>query len=264
MAEDDFPDPSPAPETPEPGTEEPTPNVRAARPDGLADLEREISELLDAGPSSAAPIPTSSTPASPTAPPFSPPSSGRPRRGERRAAQEAELRAEVLRLRTALENLREEIVQHRSHLQGVHGTLERVSTALNGARTTDAPEARSAPLSAAPVFFLDEKGQGVASQAFFTLGKGGALERFLTEVIQGWETSGYPIHTKGGIEGFSLTLQGDPEGRGLRLLPSGMYLVRLGHEEMGRLDQLPPLVSSKALPRSGGFLARSSSADRKP
>lgn len=258
----------------EPSDPEPTDPSDAAVPDasagpplfvdGLDELEREIADLLNttalpeepaaSAPSFPDPLPSPPTrPLTPSLlrPPALPPSTPEPP-----TTRESQLLDEVLRLRGALEGLRAEVAQHRTHLEGVHGQLQKVHTTLEGIRPAAeaAPTGGHAPMSAAPVFLLDEKGQRVADQAFFTLGKGGALERFLTEVIQGWERSGYPIQARGGAEGFSLTLEGDPEGRGLRLLPSGMYLLRLGAEEMARLRKLPPLVSSRHLPRSGGFM----------
>jgi hypothetical protein len=229
--------------------------------DGLSELEAEIAELLSS---------TNVPPESEGPPPgflealsIAPPALATAPARDRTALEvplqpsndrETKLLDEVLRLRSALDGLRAEVAQHRTHLEGVHGQLERVHTTLAGIRPGPEGPSRSTPMSAAPVFILDEKGQRVADQAFFTLGKGGALEHFLTEIIQSWERSGYPILTKGGAEGFSLTLEGDPEGRGLRLLPSGMYLLRLGAEEMAQLRKLPPLVSSKVWPRSGGFM----------
>lgn len=254
---------------------------------GLEALELEILDLLhtpDDGPAGLAPVPHPPRPApSPEAP--RPPFVARedvwrgilPDRSP--SEYEQALRAEINRLRSSLETIRAEIAEHKTAVAGVNGQLERVHSVLNeirdsgtrkngisGARATvpatstplptAPPEDRGRPLSAAPVFFLDPQGKEVAHQAFFTLGKGGALEKFLTDVLLDWEGSGYPIEAKAGKEGFTLELQGDPEGRGLRLLPSGMYLLRLGEEEMRELKQLPPLVSSKVWPKSGGFMRK--------
>lgn len=225
-----------------------------------------------------APSPAPSLLPPPPGPPTSPVQEG-PHPRETTAPSETErlLRAEILRLHVALETIQRDVAAHRSAVAGVHGQLQQVHNVLSEMQVTNMinsirssgeragatraegaapPSATGTPrtLTAAPVFFLGPDGQRVHAQAFFTLGKGGALESFLTDVLQQWETSGYPIQAKGGVDGFSLTLMEDPEGRGLRLLPSGMYLMRLGHRELEALDHLPPLVSSKSWTRSGGFM----------
>ncbi len=234
------------------------------------------------GAPSPAPVPSPSPAPSLLPPPPGPPApplqeGPRPRGTTAPSETERLLRAEILQLHVALETIQRDVAAHRSAVAGVHGQLQQVHNVLSEMQVTNminnirtsgerASAARSEEvarppttgtprtLTAAPVFFLGPDGQRVHAQAFFTLGKGGALESFLTDVLQQWETSGYPIQAKGGVDGFSLTLLEDPEGRGLRLLPSGMYLMRLGHRELEALDQLPPLVSSKSWTRSGGFM----------
>lgn len=231
--------------------------------EGLEALEQEIIDLLNV-PSS--PFDAGPRPAMPTGPATAGRAPPTPEQVE------ASLRSDILKLSEALESIRRDIAEHRSAVAGVHGQLVQVHSVLRDLRSAGdrpapsppgraaqppEPAPRSRPLSAAPIFFLGPHGEKVEAQAFFTLGKGGALESFLTRVLRQWEDSGYALETKGGAEGFSVKLVGDPEGRSLQLLPSGMYLMHLGEQEIASLRQLPPLVSSKvAFPRSGGFMAR--------
>lgn len=168
------------------------------------------------------------------------------------------------------------MAQHGVAVADVHGEIEKVHSVLKEIRgapgsplevralptvgegpDTQVTQGRERALSAAPVFFLAPGGKGIHAQAFFTLGKGGALEAFLTKVLQDWEVSGYTTEAKGGVDGFSFRLLNDPEERSLRLLPSGMYLMQLGQKELQALEKLPPLISSKSWPKNGGFTHRS-------
>ncbi len=289
---------SDAPEEPGPDETEPTPpNSSEEYPSGMDELEREIAELLLAPVSPDLPGQVPETveapaPTSPPSPPFSPspapspirnplpnispgPSSPSPSALSQSDAERL-LRAEILRLRAVLDVIRRGVAEHRAAVADVHGEIDRMHSVLNEMRTAGEPRgaptegSRPSPppaggaktISAAPVFFMDPEGRSVQAQAFFTLGKGGALESFLTRVLNDWEGSGYPIETKGGVEGFSLVLLNDPEGRSLRLLPSGMYLMQLGRREIAELQRLPPLVSSKSLPKHGGLMRGLGSFER--
>jgi hypothetical protein len=247
----------------------------------LRELEREVQALLDdphAPPRPSLPVPT--MPAVARAQevwnfPIPPsPASGSA------AASERVLRDEVLKLRWALDHIRSQIAENRTVVAGVHGELRRVQDTLSELRPeapkAEAPPEREAPvadpipapppseaasppeespraLSAAPVFFLGADGETVATQAFFTLGKGGGLEGFLKDTLDQWRRSGFRLESEVGTEGITLTLRGDPEGRHLKVLPSGMYVLKLSISELSRLGSLPALVSSKEWARSGGF-----------
>ncbi len=196
------------------------------------------------------------------------------------AASERVLRDEVLKLRWALDHIRSQIAENRTVVAGVHGELRRVQDTLSEMRPeaplaeptrdrekdvalprADPPPSEVAPppeesprtLSAAPVFFLGADGETVATQAFFTLGRGGGLEGFLKDTLDQWKRSGFHLESEVGTEGITLSLRGDPEGRHLKVLPSGMYVLKLSVSELSHLGSLPALVSSKEWARSGGF-----------
>lgn len=251
----------------------PTPSLR--------ELEREVQALLDDPHAPLRPsLPVPSIPAVARAQevwnfPIPPsPASGSA------AASERVLRDEVLKLRWALDHIRSQIAENRTVVAGVHGELRRVQDTLSELRP-DAPMSEPAPereknpppsissppssetasppeespraLSAAPVFFLGADGETVATQAFFTLGKGGGLEGFLKDTLDQWKRSGFHLESEVGTEGITLSLRGDPEGRHLKVLPSGMYVLKLSVSELNRLGSLPALVSSKEWAKSGGF-----------
>ena len=96
-----------------------------------------------------------------------------------------------------------------------------------------------------PVAFLAADGRSIAKQAFFAVGKGEALEAFLSTLLAQWRGSKLPLVPSVGPEGFSMQLKGDPFRRSLRILPSGAIQIQLSAPELKEVADLPPLVSRK-------------------
>ncbi len=253
------------PEEPHPPREHPP-----ASP-ALQELEREVKEILEGLPEASRPsLPPPTTPAVARAQEiwnFSPPP---PPAADPYVSNERMLREEIVRLRWALDHIRAQIAENRpvaAPPKEAPRAPERPPEPTSApAVPEEAPPAdeisvglaSSAPrtLSAAPVFFLGADGETVATQAFFTLGKGGGLEGFLRDMLDHWRRSGFPLESDVGSEGITLRLRGDPEGRHLKVLPSGMYVLKLSISELHRLGSLPALVSSREWSKSGGFSAR--------
>ncbi len=109
--------------------------------------------------------------------------------------------------------------------------------------TPSTPHAASRVVASVPVGFLGPDGRTITKESFFAVGKGEALEQLLGNVLDRWRTTQRPL-VAGSLPGggFSLSLQGDPERRGLRILPTGVFLLRLAPAELASLGELPPLV----------------------
>ena len=109
--------------------------------------------------------------------------------------------------------------------------------------TPSSPHAASRVVASVPVGFLGPDGRTITKESFFAVGKGEALEQLLGNVLDRWRTTQRPM-VAGSLPGggFSLSLQGDPERRGLRILPTGVFLLRLAPAELASLGELPPLV----------------------
>ncbi len=109
--------------------------------------------------------------------------------------------------------------------------------------TPSTPHAASRVVASVPVGFLGPDGRTITKESFFAVGKGEALEELLGNVLDRWRTTQRPM-VAGSLPGggFSLSLQGDPERRGLRILPTGVFLLRLAPAELASLGELPPLV----------------------
>ena len=100
-----------------------------------------------------------------------------------------------------------------------------------------------------PVAFTSSDGRTVAKEALFALGKGEALETFLTSLLEVWRATGRPLVPLGGHDGdLTLALEGDPEQRSLRVLRTGAYVVRLSEHELGQVGTLPALVARNGKP----------------
>lgn len=143
-------------------------------------------------------------------------------------------KAEVVSLKNALDRqqsveqeLREELANLRSQLSGMQARLE-------------AATARFLP--AAPVAFLDTEGRSVARKAFYALGRGEGLDHYVSALLLSWRSLGKPLVPRWDPDGFSLTVEGDPEKRSLRVLSSGVYLIKLARDELAGIGDLPTLV----------------------
>ncbi len=170
--------------------------------------------------------------------------------GERPADHLSELtravelaRAETGSLRAALGLQQSVETDLRRELQETRSALKEAKARLN--------EASSKFLPAAPVAFLSPDGRTIARRAFYALGRGEALDGYLSELLAGWEREGRKIvPSYDPRTGITLTVEGDPDRRFLRVLTSGILLVHLNEEEMKAVGELPPLVRASNRSRS--------------
>ncbi|MDE1820052.1 MAG: hypothetical protein KGJ23_03995 [Euryarchaeota archaeon] len=143
-------------------------------------------------------------------------------------------RAEATSLRAALASQQNVETELRKELTEVRSALSLAQEKLGAAAGKFLP--------AVPVAFLSKDGKKIDRRAFYALGRGEALELFLSGLFADWTSGGLrlvPTFDRGTL---TLTLERDPEGRFLRLLPSGVFLVRLSAEELERVGVLPSLV----------------------
>lgn len=146
-------------------------------------------------------------------------------------------------------SLREALAQQHS----IETDLRRELTQEREARTaaqTRLTQASHRFVPAAPVAFLAADGRTIVRRAFYTLGRGEALEELLGGLFARWTASGASVVPSFDRGTVSLTASDDPQGRSVRLLSSGIVLVRLSAKELAELGELPPLVRSKHPPSS--------------
>ncbi len=177
-------------------------------------------------------------------------------------SQITQLQAEVEEARAASKRLRQEtegdaadLTRTREELESVRKQLEEekgraaAPEATSPAPAPAAPAPSPAPTSrvvpSVPVAFLAADGRSIAKQAFFAVGKGEALEAFLSTLLAQWRGTKLPLVPSVGPEGFSMQLKGDPFRRSLRILPSGTIQIQLSAPELKEVADLPPLVSRK-------------------
>ncbi|MDE2043740.1 MAG: hypothetical protein KGJ69_01240 [Thermoplasmata archaeon] len=166
---------------------------------------------------------------------------------EARSRAEAELEA----AKAEVARLTHDLSESRSHTARLQGELEAAHAAPPKPPASSEPSpaapAKSFPklLPSVPVLFLGSDGRSVAQQAFFAVGKGEALEAFLSTLLTQWKGSKLPLVATGGPEGLSVQLRGDPHRRSLRMLPSGALQLQLSPSELSELGKLPTLVSRK-------------------
>lgn len=191
---------------------------------------------------------------------------------EEAKAEVASLRDEVARLSQELDNSRQEMEAARSgasaspppgleeakaELEGLRGELGRLTSDLEKARrdldlaknagpASTAPSEGGKPIPAAPVAFLGTDGATIAQQSLFALGKGEALESFLSVLLRQWKAMPFPMTSVAASDGVVISLRGDPEKRSIRILPSGIYLIKLAPAELKSLGTIPKLVSKKS------------------
>jgi hypothetical protein len=159
------------------------------------------------------------------------------------ARRSAELaRAEANSLKGALDRQQGVEVELRREMGDLRGQISRLKLQLD--------EANARFLPAAPVAFLDAEGKAVARKAFYALGKGEALDAYLSDLLLAWKSAGGKLVASWDGDGFSLTLEGDPDRRGIRILSSGVYLVQLSEQERSALGNLPTLVRKRREPSS--------------
>lgn len=144
------------------------------------------------------------------------------------ARAEAEALKRGLARQQAIElELRRELADLRGQITQLQGRIEQ----LNG---------RFVP--AAPVAFLAADGKSVARKAFYALGRGEALESYLSALLATWKGTGRPLQATCDPDGVTVELEGDPDRRSIRHLCSGVYLIQLSPSELEHLAELPPLV----------------------
>ncbi|MDE1835274.1 MAG: hypothetical protein KGJ23_01520 [Euryarchaeota archaeon] len=131
--------------------------------------------------------------------------------------------------------------------------LEKEVAALRSApppgpeKTVRALPPSAGPVPCVPVGFLGPRSPSVVKEAYFALGKGEALERLLETTLRRWGSLPYPMVPTGGPnEPFSIVLRGDPQGRSIRVLHSGAFLLRLGEQELSEVGELPTLVRRRS------------------
>ena len=166
-------------------------------------------------------------------------------------------RAESGSLRAALGLQQSVETDLRRELQEVRSALQETKARLN--------EASSKFLPAAPVAFLSQDGRTIARRAFYALGRGEALDGYLSELLGRWEKEGRKIvPSYDPRTGITLTLEGDPDRRFLRVLTSGILLVHLNEEEMKAVGELPPLVRAANRSRASTTGAQEGGASGTP
>ncbi len=155
--------------------------------------------------------------------------------------------ADLARTREELESVRRQLEEEKGRAAAPDATSPALAPATPASAPT--PTATAAPTSrvvpSVPVAFLAADGRSIAKQAFFAVGKGEALEAFLSTLLAQWRGSKLPLVPSVGPEGFSMQLKGDPFRRSLRILPSGAIQIQLSAPELKEVADLPPLVSRK-------------------
>lgn len=218
----------------------------------LDDLLKELNEEgLEKPSSTAAPeVPVERT--SPTGEPPAPdPAASMSETPVHAAETSAPVSADVVELHRALDLANAEVGTIKAALLRQQRIETELRRELGEVRTKEqalrlqAEREGSRFLPAAPVAFLSSDGKMIVKKAFYALGRGEALESFLTALLAGWRASGGELEVHFDRDGFSLEVKNDPHGRSLRLLPSGVYLLRLSSFELAKLGDLPPLVRAQ-------------------
>lgn len=107
------------------------------------------------------------------------------------------------------------------------------------------PLAHGKPLCVVPVAFLRRDGTTVATEAFFTVGKGEALDQLFSSLLSQWRRLGLRLQVTVGREGFVMFPVGDPHHRSMRFTSSGAIFLTLSPRELAALGKLPPLVTRR-------------------
>lgn len=101
------------------------------------------------------------------------------------------------------------------------------------------------PLCVVPVAFMKRDGSTVATEAFFTVGKGEALDQLFSSLLSQWRRLGLRLQVTVSREGFVLFPLGDPHHRSMRFTSSGAIFLTLSPRELAALGKLPPLVTRR-------------------
>lgn len=170
-------------------------------------------------------------------------------------AQVETLTRESMNARSEVEEAQADLAKHQAELERLRAELatayQDLETAKGAASTPPPPPPTPAasdggkPVPAAPVAFLGPDGTTVVQQSLFALGKGEALESFLGVLLKQWKGLTFPLVSQVAPEGITISLKGDPEKRSLRILPSGIYLLKLSAAELKGLGTIPRLVSKR-------------------
>ena len=220
--------------SPDPGTGSAESLPPESSPGGAgATLEpesRETSTTLSSSPTSTS---SSREPGKPSAPAASEALGELRRALEFAQAENQSLRAALSRQQEVEVGLRKEVQEAKVVLEDAKGRLA---------------EGPSRFLPAAPVAFLSSDGKSVQRRAFYTLGRGEALEEFLNNLFAKWTKGGAKLVPTYDQNGLLLTLEWDREKRYVRVMNSGIYLVHLSSKELQELGEIPALVRKGKAP----------------